>query len=137
MAVGAVAGGLVACGSSDSTTTAASTTTVTPANVVHNAEGASLVWQAYQDALVEGDTTVACRFMAEAMTAAECKAAIGGTTSAEAEAALRKLSAKEAKFTFTVNGDTATPSAAQVKAAGVSPFTLTYANGTWELTKSN
>ena len=139
MAVGAVAGGLVACGSSDSTTTAASTTTttVTPADVANSAAGASQAWQAYQDALVSGDTTVACPFMAGTWTEAECKAAIGGGTSAEAEAVLRKLSAKEAAFTFTVNGDTATPSATQVDAAGIQPFTLTYTDGTWVMTKDN
>lgn len=137
MAVGAATVGLVACGSSDSTTTAASTTTVTPANVVHNAKGASQIWQAYQDALVSGDTTIACRFMVEVWTPAECKAAIGGATTAKAEAVLRKLSAKEAAFTFTVDGDTATPSAAQVDAAGVDPFTLTYTDGTWVMTKDN
>jgi imidazole glycerol phosphate synthase subunit HisF len=62
----------------------------------------------------------------------------GGIRSvAEAEAVLRKLSAKEAAFTFTVNGDTATPSATQVDAAGVQPFTLTYTDGTWVMTKDN
>ena len=139
MAVGAVAGGLVACGSSDSTTTEASTTTttVTPATVANSAAGASQSWQAYQDALVSGDTTAACPFMAGVWTEAECKAAVGGATSAEAEAVLRKLSAKEAAFTFTVNGDTATPAAAEVTAAGIQPFTLTYTDGTWVMTKDN